>query len=286
MKSDKLFHEYFRIAPQALFELLQITPGCDYEFVSPVLKETERRLDGIMRPPEPGYPYYFLETQGYHDKVIYWRALQQTSMFFTQNPDLGGVSWQLVLLFIDNAYDPGPETLGPLYPGSEAWLTRGTLSDLLEAIEHPSPILNTLRPLAATEETIQAQAAEWLTELNQIDTLTLAEKKRMGDLLAQLVVQRFQHMSRQEINRMLQLIPLEETRAGRELIAEGLELGLEQGLEQGLKNSLLDLLRIRFEHVPASLEVRISAINNPAELRELFQKAAVADSLASFEQAI
>jgi hypothetical protein len=44
MKTDRLFHEYFQLAPQALFELFQLTPACEYRFSSPVLKESELRL--------------------------------------------------------------------------------------------------------------------------------------------------------------------------------------------------------------------------------------------------
>ena len=71
MKTDKLFHEYFQLVPQTLFELFQINPGCTYQFTSPVLKESERRMDGLLEPNTPGHPRYFLELQGYPDDSIY-----------------------------------------------------------------------------------------------------------------------------------------------------------------------------------------------------------------------
>jgi len=277
MKSDKLFHEYFRLVPQAFFDLLQISPGCDYEFTSPVLKETERRLDGLLLPTEPGYPIYFAEMQGYYDLSIYWRALQQMSLFFTQQPHLGHGPWQVVILFLDKAYDPGPEMLGPLYPGSRSWLTRAVLFDLLEAVEEPSPILHVLRPLVAEETTIRTEAAGWLAELRRTETVHAAHRERLGELLVQLVIQRFREMSRQEIEKMLELTPIEETRAVREWI--------EQGIEQGIRDSILDLLTIRFGQAPGGdLATRIKTISNPAELRQLLRQAAMADSLPSFEQ--
>jgi len=280
MKSDKLFHEYFRLVPHAFFDLLQISPGCDYEFVSPVLKETERRLDGLLLPTKPGYPIYFAEMQGYYDLSIYWRALQQVSLFFVPQPHLGHGSWQVVILFLNKAHDPGPETLGPLYPGSQSWLTRAVLFDLLEAVEEPAPVLHVLRPLVAAESTIRSEAAGWLAELRQTETINVAHRERLGELLVQLVIQRFRKMSRQEIEKMLNLTPLEETRAVREWI----EQGLEQGLEQGIRDSILDLLKIRFGQAPGDLAARIETISNPAELRQLHRQAAMADSLPSFEQ--
>lgn len=125
MKTDPLFHQYFQIAPQALFELLQIRPGCAYRFESPVIKASERRLDGLFAPVEPGYPHYFLEVQGYLDKGIYWRAIHEVGGFYYQRPKLFGQDWRIVLLFLDKAFDPGPETLGPLALASHPWLIRG-----------------------------------------------------------------------------------------------------------------------------------------------------------------
>lgn len=77
MKTDDLFHEYLQLAPYALFELLQITPGCAYRFSSPVVKASERRMDGLLEPVKRGHPRYFVEVQGYRDEAIYWRVLHQ-----------------------------------------------------------------------------------------------------------------------------------------------------------------------------------------------------------------
>lgn len=160
MKTDTLFHEYFQIAPQALFELLQIAPGCAYRFESPVVKSSERRLDGMLEPVEPGHPRYFLEVQGYPDKGIYWRAIHEVGGFHYQRPNLFGGDWRIVLLFLDKSFDPGPETLGPLAHGSIPWLIRGIIPDLLQKVTLPSPVLNVLRPLIAKSEgEVQKQGA-------------------------------------------------------------------------------------------------------------------------------
>lgn len=117
MKTDTLFHEFFQVAPHALFELLQIAPGCSYHFESPVVKASERRMDGLLEPAETGHPRYFVEVQAYLDKAIYWRILHQISLYHTQRPELHGQSWLAVILFMDEAYDPGPQQLGTLGDG-------------------------------------------------------------------------------------------------------------------------------------------------------------------------
>src|SRR2546426_558050 len=125
METDTLFHEYFQLTPQALFELCGITPACDYHFSSPVFKASERRMDALLEPEVDDQPPYFVELQGYRDRAIYWRLLQQISMYYAQRPELIGKPWQAVVLFLDRDHDPGPETLGPLGQGDPPWLVRG-----------------------------------------------------------------------------------------------------------------------------------------------------------------
>ena len=61
MQTDTLFQEYFQIVPEAIFELLGETPPCRYRYDSPVVKASERRLDGLLHSEKPDCPYYFLE---------------------------------------------------------------------------------------------------------------------------------------------------------------------------------------------------------------------------------
>ena len=116
MNTDKLFHEYFQTAPEAVFELLQIQPNCAYTYTSPVVKASERRLDGLLQPQIPGHPYYFVEIHGYKDERFYWRFMSRISLAHEQIPELDGENWQAIVFFLDKSYDPGPRTLGPLYP--------------------------------------------------------------------------------------------------------------------------------------------------------------------------
>ena len=94
METDRLFHELFALAPQALFDLLGIVPECAYTFSSPVIKSGERLLDGLLEPDRPECRRYFLEVQGYLDKSIYWRSVNEVGAFFFQRPDLNGCDWR------------------------------------------------------------------------------------------------------------------------------------------------------------------------------------------------
>lgn len=233
MKTDTLFHEYFQTAPQALFELLQMTPGCVYRFESPVVKASERRLDGVLEPVEPGYPRYFLELQGYEDKSIYWRTIHELGVYHEQRPKLNGSEWRAIILFLDAVFDPGPETLGPLFHGTMPWLIRGVIPDLLQKILHPSPVLNVLRPLIAQDEQeVRQQSAQWVVTIQQIPHLDPGGQQKLLDLLVQFILQKFNWIDRKELGRMLQLRPLEESKAYQEWVQEAQATLLAEQIEQ------------------------------------------------------
>lgn len=286
MKTDKLFYEFFQLAPQALFELLQITPACAYRFESLVVKASEKRMDGLLEPAELGQPHYFLEVQGYMDPSIYWRVIHQIGIYHEQRPYLNGSDWQAVVLFLDASHDPGPETLGRLCHGNMPWLIHGVLPDLLRQAPEPSPVLNVLRPLVVDDETVQQQAAGWAAAIRQLPDLDAGMQARLLKLLVQFIIQRFSHLGWKEIEAMLQLTPIEETVAGRELIQRGLERGLEQGREQEAKKNVIEILKLRFGRASRSIMEAIEQMDDLLALKTLLRQAVTADSLASFEAGI
>jgi hypothetical protein len=58
---------------------------------------------------------------------------------------------------------------------------------------------------------------------------------------------------------------------------------IEEGKQQALLNSILDLLRVRFDASPVGLTERLSAIEEPETLSLILRQAAMAESLADFE---
>ena len=111
MRTDALFYELFQTAPQTFFELLQITPLCDYRFESITVKASEKRIDGVIEPTDEQQPVYFLEVQAFPDETIYWRAIREVATFFEQRPHLKDREWQVIVLWLDKGDDPGFSTL-------------------------------------------------------------------------------------------------------------------------------------------------------------------------------
>ncbi|MEM7539082.1 MAG: DUF2887 domain-containing protein [Chloroflexota bacterium] len=280
MNTDKLFHEYFQAVPQAVFELAQIEVACSYEYISPVVKASERRLDGFLKPQVEGQPYFFLEIQGYNDSHIYWRSISQLGLSHEQNRELDGQNWQVIIFFLDESYDPGPKTLGPLYPARRRWLTRKVLPKVLAKIDNPPPILNVLLPLAATSiADVEENGAKWVDEIRHDPTLNKAIEMKLISLLVQFIGQKFVDLPKKEIDQMLQLTPFEQTAAGKDYIEEG----LQQGLQQARREDILETLKLRFEQVGKVILTTIEKINDVDHLKWLFTQAITVESLTQFE---
>lgn len=67
-------------------------------------------------------------------------------------------------------------------------------------------------------------------------------------------------------------------------LQQGLQEGLQEGRQQERRNSILDLIRLRFDAAPPSIADRLEGITDLETLRQVNLQAATADSLAAFEK--
>jgi predicted transposase YdaD len=70
---------------------------------------------------------------------------------------------------------------------------------------------------------------------NEIDSMKISEitNKKLIELLENAIMSRFPEMTFKEIQKMIQLTPLDKTVAGQELIQMGINEGILKGLEKG-----------------------------------------------------
>ncbi len=93
--------------------------------------------------------------------------------------------------------------------------------------------LSVLKPLTFSEEEKLPEAVqEWKTDLQSLE-LSEQKMKSLMDLLTYAILQRFPTLGRKELEIMLNLTPLEETTAVKEIIQISEEKGLEKGLDKG-----------------------------------------------------
>ena len=198
---------------------------------SVTVKTTEKRIDAMLfRLDEPGV-LVFAEFQGWSDPAIYWRLFREIATWYESRPE-GVPPFVAVVLFLDASQDSGDPWLQPVSPNR---LVRLTVAETLEALgDDPGPLV-IFRPLVVPDlATAKREAPRWMETLARLK-LPEAEATFLVEHLVAILIRRFKELSLEEATAMIQLAPLHETRAGRELIAIGEKRGEKIGEQRGEK---------------------------------------------------
>jgi hypothetical protein len=110
---------------------------------------------------------------------------------------------------------------------------RNRLPDCLKAIGDKASPVTVLKPIIFRHKKQLPEAVpKWK---NEIDSLQLSESTNrvLIELLENAILSRFPKMTFKEIQKMIQLTPLDKTVAGQELIMMGIEQGRTEGLIEG-----------------------------------------------------
>ncbi len=229
MRTDKHVYEVFEARPQWLLDLLGRTQTSRCRFQSVVLKAIERQCDGVLDFEDSTLPLIVNEWQFYDDPWIYNRVVVSMSLLQEQNP---GRKVEGLIVFGSRHLDPQ----------SAPWTKVVTFAYLDELIpelsrrspNHPLPAL--FAPLMEPDdETLRRSASSCYNKIVEATDDEHVRAKMLG-VFVDWIIQRFKTLGKVEIEKMLtsHLVPIEETQAGKELIAIGVEKGFEQGIAQGI----------------------------------------------------
>lgn len=248
MDTDRLFHELFRDHPEWLRELtgLPLPAGCCGS--SRTLKQLEIRCDLLLEPEDPQDPCYLVEFQLYHDHSIFNRVeLARQILWKHLNPktdcrrrDFVPREVETVVLFGSSSELPASHDRYPL-------IRVLFIDELLESLEQRSPgspLVAALAPLHDSLPKLEKDAAGHYDLIKGNSLLSREDREVLGEIFLLLLLQRFKTKSREELHKMIaELTPLHETRAGKELLEEGIERGMEEGLERGLAKGVKEGLQ-------------------------------------------
>ncbi len=257
MKTDKLYYQIFLSYPALLADLIPGLPAdCEFEYVAPVVKESEFRLDGLLMPltENPEVPVIFLEAQMQPDNRFYGRYFAETYLYLYQyqieRP------WRGLLILQSDRQDLGSEV--PYSDLLDCKVQRIYLERLLAQTNLP-PALALLRLIILPEESI-TQAAK--------DLLTQAKDKGEQDfqtilnLVEAILINKFPRLTLQEILAMLDIktADFRQTRVYQEVFQEGLEEGEQRGEQQGEAKIFLKFLTRRFGNLSDSQTQQIKTL--------------------------
>jgi len=232
MKTDRTLYHYLATGPEAFRVLTGHTLSGPYQYSSPTLKSTERRIDALFAPQCHNGPAYIVEFQAQWIAHAWYNLLTKIGLYGEEHPSqrIHGI-----LIFPRRTLEPKPSRWIP--NAASDLLSVVYLEDTLPVLlaqEPENPFVAVFGPLIIDDEATLRQQAPHLWQAIQQAPLPQAIRLRLEEVLECWLFERFKTLTAREIAAMLQLTtPLEETRAYQGILAEGIAKGKVEGKLEG-----------------------------------------------------
>ncbi len=234
MITDPIFYRLFETSPETLFLLLGMNAdsakamAARYQYQAIEFKETSHRADGVFLPKEPGLPVYFWEAQFYYLANIFAGLLAKVYNYLKQNEP--GQPFCGVVLFANRALEPAE--LAPYQPLLDAGMIRRFYLDEMPELADAPLGLSILHLIRQSESDSVEKARDLIARVKaEIGDEPL--RVNLVELIETVIIYKLPRLTREEIQTMLQVNDIRETRVYQEAKEEGLKEGRELGREEG-----------------------------------------------------
>ncbi len=231
MKADPLFYRLFETSPETFFLLLgmsadmAVDTAARYEYTAPEFKETSHRVDGVFLPREASLPVYFLEVQFYLLPNVYAGLLAKVYTYLKRHDP--AQSFRGVVLFADRSLEP--KQVAPYQPLLDAGLIlRFYLEEMPEVANAPLG-LSILYLIRQTESQAPATARNLIARA-RAEIGDEALRADLIELIETIIIYKLSRLSREEIQAMLQINDIRESRVYQEAMEEGEKKGMAKGV--------------------------------------------------------
>ncbi len=254
MKTDTIFYSLFKEFPSIFFELINQSPeeAKAYEFTSREVKQLAFRLDGLFLPTNnnPEKPFYVVEVQFQPDEDLYYRLFAELFLYLRQYQP--SHPWEVVVIYPSRSIEREKNLhFGKLL--SLAEVKRVYLDELAQSTECSLGV-GVVKLVMESEETAGI-AAKRLIEQAKQQLTDAATQRDLIQLIETIIVYKLPKKSRKEIEAMLGLSELKQTKVYQEAKEEGFQEGeqiakfttvprmLQFGLNLDAISQLIDLPR-------------------------------------------
>jgi predicted transposase/invertase (TIGR01784 family) len=236
VKTDTIFYSLFQEFPSIFFELVNQSPteAVDYEFTSREVKQLAFRLDGLFLPTNQDQkkPFYLVEVQFQPDDDFYYRLFAELFLYLKQYQP--SHPWQVVIIYPTRSI----EREQPIQFAEMLQLPR-VKRIYLDELGESSLGVGVVKLVIENEQTAPEKAKRLISQANQeINDTTI--KRDLIKLIETIIVYKLPQKSRKEIEAMLGLSELKQTR----VYQEALEEGRQEGVIEASRRLALNLLRI------------------------------------------
>jgi predicted transposase/invertase (TIGR01784 family) len=234
MTTDPLFYRLFQDVPEMFFLLLGLPrqtareTAARYEFKAVEYKETSHRADGVFLPRQEGEPIYFVEVQYYRKPAIYADLLAKAYTHLKQNDP--AQEFCAVVLFAERSLEPSQ--LRPYQALIDSGqLRRYYLDEMVEQAGGPLE-LSVLFLIRENEVEAPRKASDLIARVKaQVDEVGL--RRVLIELIETVIIYKLPQLTREEVQAMLHVDDVRNTRVYQEGRAEGVEEGRAEGRAEG-----------------------------------------------------
>jgi predicted transposase/invertase (TIGR01784 family) len=237
MITDPIFYRLFETSPETFFLLLGYSAdramemATHYHYQAIEFKETAHRADGVFLPKEPGLPVYFLEVQFYALPSVFADLLVKAYTYLKQHDP--GQGFQGVVVFASRSLEPAE--LAPYQPLLDAEIIRRFYLDEMPELADAPLGLSILYLIRQSENQAPVSARELVNRVRS-EIADEALRANLLELIETIVIYRLPRLSREEIQTMLQIHDLRESRVYQEAKEEGKQEGLQEGIHLAIAN--------------------------------------------------
>lgn len=211
-------------------------------------------------------PIYFVEVQGYRDTKgdLYPSLFSEIFLYLNDYRPVN--DWRAVLIFTKRRLDPGL----PLHYrdfANNPRLQRIYLDELTQDVAECSLELGALKLIGVKQDAAPEQARKLVARTRQ-ETTDAVQLRKIIELVETVLIYKFPDLSRQEIEQMLGLSELKQTRVYQEALEEGLQQGRQEGRQEGELAVVRKQLTRRLGTIEPELRSQIQQLSS-VQLEEL-----------------
>jgi predicted transposase/invertase (TIGR01784 family) len=265
VKTDTIFYSLFQAFPSIFFELINQSPAeaVGYEFTSREIKQLAFRLDGLFLPTTNDLekPFYIVEVQFQPDEDLYHRLFGELFLYLRQYKPPH--AWRVVIIYPTRSI----ERAQTLQFGEIVTLNRVTriyLDELGNAAQSSLGV-GVVKLVIEAEDTA-GELARRLIEQARQQLTDEATQRDLINLIETIIVYKLPQKSREEIEAMLGLSELKQTKVYQEALEEGKQLGVEEGKQLGKLETIprMLLLGLSLEAIAQILDLPLEVVQQVA----------------------
>ncbi|MBF0496231.1 MAG: DUF2887 domain-containing protein [Deltaproteobacteria bacterium] len=284
--SDEAFYQLVKAAGEAILKLVGVPALDGYHFHSDTLKAKKVSPDMVAIPLTGPGDTVIMEFQGYHDPFIRYRLAAAVALYCSHEKKAPVIL--PAIIFTEHSFAGSALPLD-ISDSTGQYQLRGKFREIVledyteEQLLTLDPRLVALVPYTLPKNMPKDELSWKVLGWGNLIRELYPQKQSLTqiDLLALILLNRFRHLSIEEVTAMLNL-DITDTVAGQQLI----NLGDQRGSLRIAREDIIEILEARFGQVPREVIDATNELDDLPGLKALLKASALVNNLDEFIQTL